>query len=109
MSKISNRYALTAAAVVVLAGGAIATASPAQALDGPITTFTATSTALTATDIDFLSPLGPVIPFPVSISRLVHGSAQVVASGRGSAVYQCDGSAVNTYTAVGKQLTVPCG
>jgi hypothetical protein len=104
-----HRYAVLAAAVALLTGGGLATATPAHALGGVIQSFTATSTTLTAVDKISNFPLGPIIPLPVSISRLVDGSAQVVASGVGSVQYQCNGTAINTYTAVGRELTVPCG
>ncbi len=117
MSKTFNRYAVTAAAVAVMAGGAVATASPVQAVQAAGLTIVnlvaspnaAAPTTLIAHDIVSAGPLGATFNFPVSISRLVDGSAQVVASGMGTATYQCNGSAVNTYTAVGKELTVPCG
>jgi hypothetical protein len=103
------RYAVIAAAATLLTGGSVATATPADALSGPIQSFTASATALTAVNKMSYFPLGPIIPLPVSISRLVDGSAQVVAGGTGVARYQCDGTAINTYIAVGKELTVPCG
>lgn len=103
------RYAVIAAAVALLTGGAVATATPAHAVAGPIQSFTASATTLTAVNEYSYWPLGPIVPLPVSISRMVNGSAQVVASGKGSVRYQCDGTAINTYTAIGKELTVPCG
>jgi hypothetical protein len=114
MAKTFNRYAVTAAAVAVLAGGAVTTASPAQAVGPTIVNLVASPnaaapTTLIAHDIVSAGPLGATFNFPVSISRLIDGSAQVVASGKGTATYQCNGSAINTYTAVGKELTVPCG
>jgi hypothetical protein len=54
-------------------------------------------------------PLGPIIPLPVSSSRLAGGSAQVVAGGVGVVHHRCSGAALTTYTAVGRELTVPCG
>ncbi|MEV6872901.1 hypothetical protein [Amycolatopsis sp. NPDC051128] len=95
-------------AVAFLTGGAVATASPAQAADGLNQYFVASATSLFAVNQIWNFP-GPSFPLPVSISRLVDGSPQVVASGRGSVSYQCNGTAINTYTAVGKELTVPCG
>jgi hypothetical protein len=90
-------------------GGAVATAAPAYALGGPIQTFNATATTLTAVNEISYWPLGPTVPLPVSISRVVNGSEQVVASGTGFVQYTCNGAVVNTYTAPGKELTVPCG
>ncbi|MEV6610120.1 hypothetical protein [Kutzneria sp. NPDC051319] len=109
MSRRNHRYVLIAATVATVMSGAVATAAPAHALGGPIQTFTATSTTLTAVNEISYWPLGPTVLFPVSISRLVNGVEQVVASGKGFVQYTCNGAAVNTYTAVGKELTVPCG
>jgi hypothetical protein len=106
MPRRFHRYAVVAAGVALLAG---VTATPAYALGGPIQTFTATATTLTAVNEYSYWPLGPTILFPVSISRVVDGSAQVVASGKGFVQYKCNGAAVNTYTALDKTLTVPCG
>lgn len=108
------RIAVTTAAVTVLAGAAIATASPAQALSGPVQSLAAepndtAPTQLIATNLVIEPGLGPIINFPVTIYRVVDGAQQAVASGTGNAVYQCAGAAVHTYTAVGKTLTVPCG
>ena len=104
-----QRSTVIVVAVALLTGGAVAAATPAHALGGTIQTFTATATTLTAVNEISYWPLGPTILFPVSISRLVDGSEQVVASGKGFVQYQCNGTAVNTYTAVGKELTGPCG
>jgi hypothetical protein len=104
-----HRYPVIAAAVALLTTGALATAPTAHALGGTIQTFTATATTLTAVNEISYWPLGPTIMLPVSISRLVNGSAQVVASGKGFVQYQCNGTAINTYTAIDKELTVPCG
>ena len=109
MSRGIHRYVVTAAAVTALAGASVVTASPAQAISGPLQTFTATATELSAVNQLWYTPLGPIINFPVTISRVVDGSDVPVASGSGFVTYQCDGAAVNTYTAVGKTLTVPCG
>lgn len=84
------------------------TAAPAHAA-GLIQSFSATATTLTAVNEMSYFPLGPIIPLPVSISRVVGGASQVVASGSGFVQYQCNGSATNTYTAVGRELRVPCG
>lgn len=117
MSKPFHRYALTAATIALLAGGALVTAAPAQAVQPAgitIVNFVANPnatapTTLDAHDIVSSGPLGATFNFPVSISRVVDGSTQVVASGMGFATYHCDGTAVNTYTAIGQTLTVPCG
>jgi hypothetical protein len=103
-----SRFSAITSAVVLLTGGGVATAAPAHALGTPFRTFTAYTTELIAVNELSTFP-GPWIPFPVSISRVVDGSAQVVASGVGSVTYRCNGTAVNTYTAVDKVLTVPCG
>lgn len=108
MSRSFRRSAVIATMVALLAGGMVATATPAYAISGNVG-FTATATELTAVDIISYWPLGPVIMFPVTISRAVDGTEQEVASGRGSANYECNGTAMNTYTAVGRRLTVPCG
>jgi hypothetical protein len=108
MSNSFRRSAVIAAMVALLTGGMVATATPAYAISSNVS-FTATATELTAVDILSFWPLGPIIMFPVSISRVVDGTEQEVASGRGVARYQCNGTAVNTYTAIGQQLTVPCG
>ncbi|MEV6826634.1 hypothetical protein [Amycolatopsis sp. NPDC051102] len=97
---------MVAGTIVLLTGGGVA---PAHAISGLIQNFAATATTLSAVNQLSNFPLGPIIPLPVSISRLVGGSEQVVASGVGFVQYQCDGAAINTYTAVGKELTVPCG
>ena len=52
--------------------------TPAHAVSGPIRSFTATATTLT--EYSYF-PLGPIIPLPVTISRLVDGTAQVVPCG----------------------------
>lgn len=104
-----HRISVVAVAVALLTGGGVATAAPAHALGGPIQNFTASATTLTAVNKISYFPLGPTILFPVSISRVVDGSEQVVASGKGFVQYQCNGTALNTYTAVGMQLSVPCG
>jgi hypothetical protein len=109
MSRRIQRPVLIAATVATLMGGAVATAAPAHALGGPIQSFTATATTLTAVNEISYWPLGPTVPLPVSISRVVGGTEQVVASGNGFVQYTCNGTAVNTYTAVGKELTVSCG
>ncbi|MFF1608454.1 hypothetical protein ACFVYA_11790 [Amycolatopsis sp. NPDC058278] len=101
-----SRYAAIVVGVVALTGAGVA---PAHAVSGPIRSFTATATTLTAVNQYSYFPLGPIIPLPVSISRLVDGAAQVVASGKGVVQYQCDGTAINTYTANGVVLSVPCG
>ncbi|MEU4524913.1 hypothetical protein AB0F52_40105 [Amycolatopsis sp. NPDC024027] len=101
-----SRYAAIAVGVVALTGAGV---TPAHAVSGPIQSFTFTGTALTAVNEYSYFPLGPIIPLPVSISRLVDGSAQVVASGKGVVQYQCNGAAINTYTANGVVLSVPCG
>ena len=101
-------YAVTIAAAALSVGSLPATTSTSAA-NNEILSFTATSTTLTAVAELSYFPLGPIIPLPVTISRVVNGTAQVVASGKGSVTYQCQGTAVNTYTAVGKTLTVPCG
>lgn len=106
MSHNFRRYAAIAAGVALLTG---VTATPAYALGGTTMTFTDHSTYLTAVDQISYWPLGPTILLPVSISRVVDGTEQVVASGKGFVEYQCNGTAINTYTAVGKELTVPCG
>ena len=90
----------------MLTGAGVA---PAQAVSGPIRSFTATATTLTAVNQYSYFPLGPIIPLAVSISRIVDGGTQVVASGKGVVRYQCDGAALNTYTANGMELTGPCG
>jgi len=104
-----HRFIVTTAAVAVLSGSAVATAAPAHAAGGLVRYFTASATTLTAVSYMSNFPLGPNIPLPVSISRVVDGSTQVVAGGNGTVQYQCNGTAINTYTAVGKELTVPCG
>lgn len=101
-----SRYAAITVGVVALTGAGVA---PAHAVGGPIRSFTATATTLTAVNQYSYFPLGPIIPFPVSISRLVDGGAQVVADGKGFVQYRCTGAAINTYTANGVELTVPCG
>jgi hypothetical protein len=104
-----HRYAVITVAVAFLTGGAVATASPAQATVRLNQMFYAIGPTLTAVNEVWNFP-GPNIPLPVSISRLVDGSPQVVASSAwGRVNYQCNGTAINTYTAVGKELTVPCG
>ncbi|OXM61933.1 hypothetical protein CF165_36920 [Amycolatopsis vastitatis] len=100
---------MIAAAVALLTGGSVAAAGPAHAINGQVRLFMATSTELFARSGISNFPLGPFIPFPVSISRVVDGSAQVVASGVGTATYRCNGTAINTYTALDQELTVPCG
>ena len=104
-----SRYAVAAAAVTALAGASVVTAAPAQAVNGSTVTFTFTSNRLVAVNELSYFPLGPTFLFPAPISRVVDGSAQVVASGSGMVTYQCQGTAINTYTAVGQELTVPCG
>ncbi|WP_410611224.1 hypothetical protein [Amycolatopsis sp. lyj-109] len=106
MSHRMARYAVIAVGVVSLTGAGVA---PAHAVGGPTRTFTFSGTSLTAVNKYSYFPLGPTILFPVSISRLTDGSAQVVASGKGFVQYQCSGTAINTYTANDMELTVPCG
>ncbi|EOD70411.1 hypothetical protein H480_00962 [Amycolatopsis vancoresmycina DSM 44592] len=96
---------MIASGVALLTG---ATTVPAHAA-GVIQNFSATATTLNAVNEISYFPLGPIIPLPVSISRVVDGSPQVVASGKGFVQYQCNGTAVTTYTALDRQLTVPCG
>lgn len=98
--------AAIASAVVLLAGGGVATAAT---VNGRIVGFTATATTLTAVNRISNFPLGPVIPSPATIYRMVDGSPQVVADGLGFVQYQCNGTTINTYTAVGRELTVPRG
>ncbi|MGW3993978.1 hypothetical protein ACWEF6_10875 [Amycolatopsis sp. NPDC004772] len=100
------RYATVAVGVVALSGAGVA---PAHAVSGPIRSFTFSGTTLTAVNQYSYFPLGPIIPLPVSISRLADGGAQVVASGKGVVQYVCQGTAITTYTANGAELTVPCG
>lgn len=114
MSTRFARFALTAVALAGLAGTTVATATPAQALSGPIQFLTAepndtAPTQLVAANEVAEPGLGPIIPLPVTIYRVVDGANQAVASGTGTVVYPCAGDSVNTYTAVGKTLTVPCG
>ncbi len=101
-----SRYVAIAVGVVSLTGAGV---SPAYAVSGPIRSFTFSGTSLTAVNEYSYFPLGPIIPLPVSISRVVDGTAEVVASGRGVVQYQCNGAAITTYTANGAELTVPCG
>ncbi|MGW3963763.1 hypothetical protein ACWED2_28380 [Amycolatopsis sp. NPDC005003] len=100
------RYTAIAVGVVSLTGAGV---GPAHAVSGPIQSFTFRGSTLTAVNEYSYFPLGPIIPLPVSISRLTGGAAQVVASGKGFVQYQCSGTAANTYTANGVELTVPCG
>ncbi|MGW4059275.1 hypothetical protein ACWEGE_13390 [Amycolatopsis sp. NPDC004747] len=100
-----RRIAVIASGIALLTG---ATTAPAHAA-GVIRNFSATATTLTAVNEISYFPLGPIIPLPVSISRVVDGAPQVVASGQGFVQYQCNGTATNTYTAVDRELTVPCG
>ncbi|MFB9685640.1 hypothetical protein [Amycolatopsis plumensis] len=106
MTHRMSRYAVIAVGVLALSGAGVA---PAQAVSGPIQSFTFNGTTLTAVNQYSYFPLGPIIPLPVSISRVVDGTAQVVASGKGVVRYPCNGTAINTYTANGVQLSVPCG
>ncbi len=101
-----SRYATIVVGVLALTGAGVA---PAHAVSGPIQTFTFSGTALTAVNQYSYFPLGPIIPLPVSISRVTDGSAQVVASGKGVVQYQCNGTALTTYTANNSTLSVPCG
>jgi hypothetical protein len=101
-----SRYAAVAVGVLALTGAGVA---PAHAVSGPIRSFTFSGTTLTAVNQYSYFPLGPIIPLPVTISRLVDGGAQVVADGKGFVQYQCAGPAITTYTANGVELTVPCG
>lgn len=103
------RISVIASAVVLMTGGGVATAAPGDTVNGQIVGFTATATTLTAVNRISNFPLGPIIPLPATIYRVVGGSPQVVADGVGFVQYQCDGTAINTYTAVGRELTVPCG
>lgn len=106
MSHRMSRYAVIAVGVVSLTGAGVA---PAHAVSGPIQSFTFSGTTLTAVNEYSYFPLGPIIPLPVTILRLVDGGSQVVAGGKGVVQYQCSGTAMTTYTANGTQLSVPCG
>lgn len=111
MSHGIQRCVTVAAAVAVVVGGSVTTVTAAPALGGYTITFTYEPKLSELVAVNELSyfPLGPTILFPVSISRVVNGAEQVVASGKGFLTYRCDGTEVTTYRAVGKELTVPCG
>jgi hypothetical protein len=110
------RFGVGAVLAATLVSGAVAVAAPAGAATpqlgncNVITNWTITATSITG-DIHTDCPLNhpPITPDPVAISKLEGTQFVTVATGEGTATYNCNGSASNEFVIGGHEFSAACG
>jgi|ERR1700722_3821597 len=113
---LAARFGAGAVLAAALASGAVAVAAPAGAatpqLGGcnVITNWTITATSITGnihTDCPLAHP--PITPDPVTIYKLEGTQFVSVATGEGTAIYNCNGSTSNEFVIGGHEFSAACG
>ena len=113
---LAARFGAGAVLAGAMAGGVLSSAAPAGAAVFPpprcnvVVTYTVTSTSITG-NIHTLCPLESPSVFPdqVVIDKYVNGTAVAVASGLGTATYNCQGSAENQFSMADDVFNAACG